>query len=365
MVIKIGIIGCGIIAQAHLEAYSKIQEVEVVAVCSRTEESACGCAKKWNIPDFYTDFHQMLKRTDIVAVDICVHNNLHAPIAIAALNAGKHVYCEKPLAGSYADGLAMVQAAERNERTLHVQLATLYEPYMRGAKRLVDGGALGKLYHGRAMAFRRRSRPYVDGYGTPAFVQKVNASGGALYDFGVYQIAALLYLMGLPTPTRFSGSLYQNIPMNEERRDNSHYDVEELGVGLVHFKGGITMDIFASWATHLDTMDPTTLLGNLGGIKLNPFSFHTTICDMELDCTGNLNTMDYRWKNTLPNEDAYCSSEAHWIAALTGRVPLLPTGEMTLQTLLIQDGITLSHQLGREVTCEEVILASKSTALKL
>ena len=290
--IRISLIGAGMISAKHLAAYQEIPEAQVVAVCSRTQQSAARCAEEWNIPDFCTDVQAMLARDDIDAVDICVHNNLHAPYAIAALRAGTHVYCEKPLAGSYADGLAMVEAARETGKTLHIQLGTLYETATRAAKRLVDGGALGELYHARTVGFRRRNRPFVDGYGSADFAQKQYAGGGALYDFGVNHIALLLYLMGLPTPTRMSGRLYQKIAMDEQRRLESRYDVEEPSVGFVRFDNGATMDLFESWAAHLDSMDPSVLLGSKGGFKLDPFSFHTTLCDTELDCTGDLESME-------------------------------------------------------------------------
>lgn len=352
--IRIGLIGAGMISQKHLREYQSIPEAEVAAVCSRTRSSAERCAREWNIPNIYTDISELLKQPDIDAVDICLHNHLHAPVAIAALNAGKHVYCEKPMAMTYADGTAMLEAARLNQKTLHIQLGFLYRPYARAAKRLIDGGALGHIYHARSVGFRRRNRPYVDGYGSPDFVERRLAGGGALYDFGIYHISLLLYLMGMPVPVRMSGKLYQEIPMDENRRVSGHYDVEELGVGFVRFENNITLDLFESWAVHLDSMDPSTILGSLGGIKLDPFSFHTTFCDTELDCTGNLEQMDFRWKQTQPEESAYASSEAHWIAALLERVPLIPTAELALTTLLIQEGITLSDKLGREVSAEEV-----------
>lgn len=363
--VRIGLIGAGMISAKHLAAYREIPEAQVVAVCSRTRQSAERCAKEWDIPSIYTNVQELLARDDIDAVDICLHGNLHAPFSIAALKAGKHVYCEKPLAGSYADGLQMLETAKETGKSLHIQLGFLYRTYARAAKRLVDGGALGEIYHARTVGFRRRNRPFVDGYGSADFVQKKLSGGGALYDFGVYHISLLLYLMGMPMPKRMSGQLYQKIDMDAQRRLESHYDVEELGVGLVRFENDVTMDLFESWAVHLDSMDPSILLGSKGGLKLEPFSFHTTYCDTELDCTGDLEKMEFRWKNTQPLEYAYMSSEAHWIAALLGRVPLIPTAELALRTLLIQEGITLSSKLGREVTAEETIAASVSTALGL
>lgn len=363
--IRIGLIGAGMISEKHLKAYTGISEAEVVAVCSRTQQSAERCANAWKIPNIYTDFHELLKRDDIDAVDICLHNNLHTPVTVAALRAGKHVYCEKPLAGSYADGKTMLDTAAACGKTLHIQLGFLYRPYARAAKRLVDGGALGELYHARTIGFRRRNRPYVDGSGSADFVHRETAGGGALYDFGVYHISLLLYLMGMPQPRRMSGQLYQKITMDERRRQESGYDVEELGVGFIRFDNEVTMDIFESWAVHLDDMNPSVLLGSKGGLKLEPFSFHTTLCDTELDCTGDLEKMHYRWMHTQPYEYAYAGSEAHWIAALLGHVPMLPTAELALNTLLIQDGVSLSSRLGREVTAEETIAASVPAAIEL
>ena len=363
--VRIALIGAGMITGKHLSSYQKIPEAEVVAVCSRTRQSAERCAQQWNIPEACTDIQALLARDDIDAVDICLHNNLHAPVTIAALNAGKHVYCEKPLAGSWADGKAMLDAAERAGKTLHIHLGFLYRTYARAAKRLIDGGALGEIYHARTVGFRRRNRPFVDGIYGKDFVHKEFSGGGALYDFGVYHISLMLYLMGMPKPLRMSGCQYQQIPMDEARRVESGYDVQEMGVGFVRLDGGRSMDVFETWAVHLDKMDPGTLLGSRGGIKLDPFSYHTTMCDLELDCTGDLEKMEERWQHIHPLEYAYSNSEAHWIAALLGRVPMIPTAQLALDTLLIQEGIDLSGQLGREVSAEETIAASRPTALQI
>ena len=374
--IRIGIIGVGQIGKVHLDACKQIPDVEVVAICGRTMENLEYCAKNWNIPHVYQDYRELLKRDDIDAVDVCLHNNLHAPVTIAAFEAGKHVYCEKPIAGSYADGAAMLEAAKRFGKKLFIQLTFIHKTEVRAAKRLIDGNALGEIYHARSKGFRRRNRPYVDGYGTADFVKKELSGGGAIYDMAVYHIGELLFLMGLPKPLRMSGKLYQKTGMDEERRALSGFDVDELAVGFIHFENGVTMDIFESWAVHLDKFDSSCILGSKGGVKLDPFSFHTTLCDLELDCTGDLDKMDERWHSTIKNEYAFSSwkshgsnllvaPETHWVAALRGEVELLPTAQVTLDTMLIQEGICLSDALGREVTAEEVISASKSTAVNI
>lgn len=114
-------------------------------------------------------------------------------------------------------------------------------------------------------------------------------------------------------------------------------------------------------------MEPSTLLGDKGGLRYGPndFSYHTTYCDLELDCTGDLDAMDWRWRHILDTEEYYCSSQAHWAAALNGLIPLLPTAELAMETMLISEVMYLSSNLKREVTREEVIQASGTIDLKL
>ena len=124
------------------------------------------------------------------------------PVTVAALEAGKHVYCEKPMAGSYIDAEVMCLKAIETGRKLSIQSRLLFETETKAARAIIDQGFLGKRYHARSYGFRRRGRPYVDGYGTPTFVQKELASGGALYDMGVYHIIQMLYLLDNPKPLR-------------------------------------------------------------------------------------------------------------------------------------------------------------------
>jgi len=275
------------------------------------------------------------------------------------------VYCEKPIAGSYIDGKAMLETAAACDRKLSIQLATLFRSETKVAKRLIDAGRLGRIYHARSTGFRRRGRPFVDGYGTDNFVKKEIASGGALFDMGVYHIANMLYLLDLPPVERVTGKIYQETGMDAGRRASSGYNVEELGMGFVRFAGGATLDLIESWAIHLDPFEGSYIVGSEGGIRLDPFSYHTTLDDVEMDATFALAGAERRWHSLKETEEAYDSPQHHWIAALQGKVDLLPTHEVALQTMLISEAIFLSDAMGREVTVEEVEEKSTSTALKL
>jgi len=352
--VRIGVIGVGQIGKLHVKGYQGIDDAEVVAAADINEQELQRVADEFNIPHRYTDFNQLLERDDIDAVDVCLHNKLHMPVTMAALEAGKHVYCEKPIAGSYADGVRMLETAKAYGRRLSIQLFTLFTKETRAAKCLIDNGRLGRIYHARSTGYRRRGRPYVDGYGSECFVKKETAAGGALFDMGVYHIAQILHLVGMPKVQRISGKTYQEVELDEARRAKSGYDVEELGVGFVRFEGGFTLDIIESWAIHLNRFEGSSIVGSSGGIRLDPFSFHTIMDDLDMDATFSMDTIQYRWSKLRENDDAYNSSQTHWVAALQGRVDLLPTAELALQTMLISEGIYLSDRLGREVTPDEI-----------
>jgi len=364
--IRVGVIGTGQIGKWHLETYfTKVQGVDVVAVCDINQVEAQRVAEKYGIPTVYTNYHEMLKREDIEAVDVALHNNLHRPVSIDALEAGKDVYCEKPMAGSYIDALAMFETAQRLNRKISIQLSTLFSNEIRAAKELIDAGKLGKIYHARSTGFRRRGRPYVDGYGSATFVQKDISAGGALYDMGVYHIASMLYLLGNPKVLRMSGKLYQETAIDPERFQKSGYNVEELGVGFVRLQGNISLDIIESWAINLDKFDGSVVVGSQGGIRLDPFGYFWSEGDMVMNASADLGDFAWRKGAIRPYNDAYSGPQQHWIAALQGRVPLLPTAELALNTMLISHGINLSEALDREVTTEEVHQKSVSTAVHI
>ena len=121
--IRVGMIGVGQIAKMHLDFYRDIPEAEVVAAADIDEGELNAVSEKYGIPHRYSDFRKMLERDDLDAVDVCLHNNFHAPATIAALRAGKNVYCEKPIAGTYADGKMMLDAARETGKKLHIQLS--------------------------------------------------------------------------------------------------------------------------------------------------------------------------------------------------------------------------------------------------
>lgn len=363
--IRIGIIGCGQIAQHHMNTYRSIPDAQMVVCADINETAARESSEKHGIPEYTTNLRDVLARDDIDAVDVCLHNNFHRPATELALAAGKHVYCEKPMAGAYRDAEAMLAAARSAGKHLHIQLSTLYTDETLAARELIELGELGQVFHARSTGFRRRGRPYVDGYGTPTFVQKRFSSGGAIYDMGVYHISQILFLLGNPNVQRISGKTYQRMAMDPVRLANSNYDVEELGLGFVRFDNDVTMDLIEAWAINLGGFEGSSIVGDKGGIRLSPFSFHKSIGNIDINGTAELGSARFRWNNVIGTGAYYANSQAHWIAALSGKCDLWPTAEVALNTMLVSEGVYLSSDENREVTAEEVRERSVSTAVAL
>lgn len=361
--IRVGVIGVGQIGKYHLDNYKKVAGAEVVAIADVNADEANRVAGLYDIPNVYTNFRELLQRDDIQAVDVCLHNNFHAGVTIAALEAGKHVFCEKPMAGTYTDAARMLQTGLDSGNKLHIQCQNIFLKETKAAKYLIDEGHLGKVYHLRSVGHRRRGRPFVDGYGSPTFVQKQNSAGGALYDMGVYHINTMLYLVDNPKVERISGKTYQETALDERRRDMSGYNVEELGLGFVRFAGGMTLDIIEAWAVHIDSLGGSVVLGSEGGVRVDPFGYFRNLGDLELNSSADLGRLEWRRRTVHEVGDGYDSPQHHWIAALQGRVDLIPMNEIALNTMLISEGIYLSERLGREVTADEVREMSVSTAI--
>ncbi|MGI5885323.1 MAG: Gfo/Idh/MocA family protein [Candidatus Spyradocola sp.] len=365
--IRIGIIGTGIIAHSHMEMYAKIDGVKVVAACDIQAEKLEAFRKKYDIPYGYADYRKLLERDDLDSVDVCLHNNLHAPISIAVMQSGKNCYCEKPMAGSYLDALAMKEAAAACGVRLHIQLAQIYGGAALAAKTLIDNGRLGSIYHARSYGYRLRGRPFVDGYGEKEFDSSLWAGHGALYDMGVYHISQLLYLLGLPKVKRVSGAVRQELAMDEERRRVSGFDVEELGMGFVKFDGGLTMDILESWAIHATEFPQSSIHGSLGGLELRQDGDVTYLHDVDgypAKTVLNVGAHDYPLFRFDPKRMLYENSQNHWVGVLRGECDPIDTPEIALQTMLISEGIFLSDRLGREVAAEEIPELCVSNAMR-
>jgi predicted dehydrogenase len=347
--IRAGIIGTGMIGKHHIRRYKDIAEVDLVAVADLRLDEAKRVAQENGIPNVFRDYRKLLAMDEIDVVDVCLPNKLHCPVTCDALRAGKHVYCEKPMANSGAEARKMLETARKEGRKLSVQLGTLFSPEARAAKRVIEAGLLGRIYYAKASNYRRRGRCYVDGYATPPFVQKEMAGGGALADMGVYHMALILWLLDNPRPLTVSASTFDEIPMPPKRRKESGYNVEEFGTGFVRFEGNITLFFEEAWATHMDRGEGHRIFGSHGGLRLEPFGFYTDLAEMQANVELDLGMYEGRQNLYSPDHQGLTEAQRNFVWGLLGRVPMTETAPIAVRVAEITEAMYRSAAKGREV----------------
>jgi UDP-N-acetylglucosamine 3-dehydrogenase len=248
--LRVGVIGCGSIAQhRHLPEYKANKNVELVAVCDSNEERAREVAEKFGA-EAYTSFEELLKNAEVDAVSVCTPNYLHAPISIAALNAGVHVLCEKPMATSTEEAEAMIAAAKASGKKLMIGHNQRFVPSHQRARKLIASGEIGKIYSFRT-AF---------GHGGPEgwsvdgkeswFFQKDKAFVGAMGDLGVHKTDLLRYVLG---------EEIVEVGSFVETSAKDFADVDDNAVCVLKTESGIIGTLAASWA-YVSKEDNSTII---------------------------------------------------------------------------------------------------------
>ena len=270
--VRIGIIGSGGIAGAHAERYKKVPGVRVAAVADVVPGRAQQFIERFGFAGAraFSDHREML-REDLDAVSVCTFNAAHYQPTIDALNAGKHVLLEKPMAVSLEQGLDMVRTARRTGRMLSIGFQTRYDADVMTARRVVASGALGQIYFAETGGGRRKGIPG----GT--FVRRETAIGGAILDIGCYSLDTAMHIMGNPRPLTVSavtGNHFGTSPNYARQAWGGQmrpedFTVEDFGMAMIRLEGGATLVFKISWAMHAATLGQTFFLGTEGGFNLS------------------------------------------------------------------------------------------------
>jgi len=253
-----------------MPAYKELENVEMTAFCNRNIEKALEAKEKFGTPDALvtSDYGELLK-SDVDAVIIATSNLSHSEIAVAALNAKKHVMCEKPMAITKAQSDAMIKAAEDNGMILCCSYQSRFQAQNYTMKEYIKTGALGNIYFGKAKALRRRGVPT---WGS--FLNKEIQGGGPLIDIGTHVLDLILWEMDNYEPLYCVGSTYQEFKYQKNTAnwfgdwDSEKYEIEDSGFGFIVMKNGATIILESSWALNsLDNDDGKILIcGSLSGV---------------------------------------------------------------------------------------------------
>ncbi|HIW33268.1 MAG TPA: Gfo/Idh/MocA family oxidoreductase [Candidatus Paenibacillus intestinavium] len=269
--IRIGIIGGGNIGGVHAKEFTALaNECEVIAITDVNLAVANDKARQYSIPHVAESAEALIQRDDIDAVAIGVPNQYHTDLVLLALEAGKHVLIEKPMAIHAEAARQIVKASQKSDRIVMVSHQMRWESVPMQIKQQIDRGELGRIYTAKTGWFRRKGIP---GWGT-WFTQMNQSGGGPLIDIGVHMLDLALYLMGNQKPVSVYGATYAEFgPVRKgigtwgTPNWNGIYDVEDLATALIKMEDGSTLSLEVSWAVHMDTDNSPFihLMGSEGG----------------------------------------------------------------------------------------------------
>ena len=358
-IVNVGIIGCGGIAQnKHMPSLSKIENVRMVAFCDLIPERAQMAKAKYGTPDAFvcTDYRELLAIRDIEVVHVLTPNREHAEITVAALKAGKHVMCEKPMAKTAEGARQMCAAARESGKKLAIGYQHRMKPQARFAKEYIESGALGEIYYANCLAIRRRGTP---NWGV--FLDEDAQGGGPIIDIATHSLDLTLYLMNNYEPEMVVGKTHKKLEHPEAGNiwgDNgvSTTPLEEAACAFIRMKNGATILLETSWA--LNTDEPIqegscVLCGSKAGLSLKNNELRINKVELgrqevtKVDCSAG-GVAFYDGASVSPAE-----AEARaWIDAIVNDTEQVVKPEQALVVSEILEAIYESSKSGKPVYFE-------------
>ncbi len=353
--VRIGIIGSGGIAGAHVKAYKQMPDVEIVAVADVVAGKAADFIERTGLTGAQAfEDHRRLLELDLDGVSVCTPNVAHHRTSVDALEAGKHVLTEKPMAVTLEQALEMARAGKRAGRILTVGFQPRYDPNMKMVKQIVQSGRLGKIYYVETGGGRRRGMPG----GT--FIRKDLAGAGALADIGCYSLDMALHSLDYPKPltvSAYASNYFGTSPTYHREADR--FDVEDFGVALVRLEGGIALNFKISWAMHMDTLGATMFLGTDAGLKVTPAGSGPSsgVWDGGVgSVTLYHDLLGMHTETAIPvqrhNVQIFYAKVRDFVEAIKEGRPAPIPGEQIVRNQAVIDGILRSAAAEREVTIE-------------
>ena len=347
--IKVGVIGTGGISGVHLGGYSRNPNVEIYALCDINEKNLAKRAEEYKVSRTFTDYREMLALKELDAVSVCTWNSAHAECAIAALRAGKHVLCEKPMALNTAQAQEMEKAAKENGKLLMIGFVRRFGNDCAVLKDFIDSGSFGEIYYAKAQYLRRKGCP--GGW----FGDKSRSGGGPLIDLGVHVIDLCRYLMGGPQPVSVYGATFNKLGDRRHIKDARGYsstvvskddifDVEDMATALIRFDNGAVLSVEASFSLNIEKdVGNIELFGTKAGCKLDPEL--TIFTDMN-DYLANVKLA----QSTALSFDGLFDNEInHFVECIETGKPCRNPAQDGVTLMKILDGIYESARIGNEM----------------
>lgn len=346
--LNVAVIGAGNISPVHIRSYLNNPETDLVALCDIDPETLSRRGKEYGVGRLFSDYNEMLREMpEIDAMSVCTWNSAHAGAAIAALEAGKHVLCEKPMALNAEEARTMQAAAEKNSRVLQIGFVRRFGRDAATARRFSE--ELGEIYYARAVCVRRNGNP--GGW----FGDKSRSGGGPLIDLGVHFIDLVRYLMGNVKPVSVYGATFRKLGDRRHIRTGRVYsaasvskddvcDVEDFATALIRFENGAVLDLQVGFTLNL-CQDETKveLFGTKGGADLtNGFKLYT-------EQNGYLTNVSIAADTSFDWDIAFQREVDAFVDAIRGRAEVRASAEDGVEIMRILDAVYRSAETGHEV----------------
>jgi len=355
--LRVGIIGGGNIATNHTRGFRMHPEARVDMVAEINPERREWFAREFDIPETVADYRDILARPEIDVVSIALPNFLHAPVTIEALEAGKHVLLEKPMATCAEDASKIVETSRRTGRKVMVGQNVRFTPSVQALRQLVHSGGLGHVFHSRTRRIRRSGIPVLGSW----FTRKKEAGGGCLYDLGVHILDAALHILNRFDVSRVSGSISSNFGSRgigegdlgkSQSPVTTPFDVEDFASALLRFNDGSTLVLETSWANHLHVKTEVTqeFFGTEGSITGIPPVFVRNSMEEPM----SMEQLMQQFPPDMPENRC-----VHFVNWLLDRCECAVPLEQSLHVQEVLDAIYRSAESGREEAVGEG-LASQS-----
>ena len=329
--LRIGLVGVGAAAQInHIPALKKIEDLELVALCDRDPEKVARVAQKFQIPRSYTRLEELLSDEAVQAIDICTPNYLHAPMAMSALEAGKHVLCERPLARSGEEAAAMVKAAKKNDRFLMCAVQHRFRADAQLLRKFVQNGDLGEIFFAKAGWLRQRTEWNSDEWRR----LRRESGGGVVLDLGFQMLDQALWILGAPKVEAVTASVHRL----------KRGEVEDSATAFLRLATGATLLLEFTWGLLLERdFAYLNLFGTGGAALLNPLRVHRGMHGSLVEVTPAMPPSSNQYKQSIEAEIA------HFADALRKGERPIGHAEELLPVMELMDAIYRSAEQGKEV----------------
>ncbi len=351
--IKVGIIGCGGIAKGkHMPSLKKVKDCEMVAFCDIIPERAEKAAKEYGTPDAktYTDYKELLKDSEIEVVHVCTPNRSHSFITVDALEAGKHVMCEKPMAINSAEAKKMLDAANRTGKKLTIGYQSRFRDDAQFLKKETEDNTFGDIYYAKATALRRRAVPT---WGV--FLNEYEQGGGPLIDIGTHALDLTLWMMNNYKPKYCVGTAYHKLNNDADQAnmwgnwDPEKFTVEDSAFGFVVMENGATIVLESAWA--LNTLDVREAVTSICGTKagadmMNGLRINGVRNGRQYVLEPNFKAGGVAFNEGTKGESAADREERLWIEAVRNDTQPVTLSEQAYCVTRILEGIYESAKTG-------------------